>query len=384
MSYRISILEFSRHNEIVWSFLKIILTEESQVDVFANEFVYNQLYDLHHDHRIRWYIKPEAQSSSEFIEQHRSHLLTRDRLLFTSVPPKDLKMFTDLDLAKISSLLIYDLHYYASEFHDINEGGNVLEVIKGQLTAQRKYIKTAFKHVDQILVPSKQILNYAKQNGMNSIDGFLDVLVLDKLKQRKVKKKIKIVVPGTVSYKRKNYEPIFEALGALNKVSTRQKIKVTFLGLSDERQAGKKLEELANEMNDHMEIEHFPFFVPQQNFDKIMRKANFLLLPIAERKESGAVYESYGYSTVSGCISDMVKFGKPALLPAFYPLEEALEPMVQRYVGGTDLASQLTDWIHHTSFEQLAMDGFLSFTPESQAASFFERLKTSHRKKHVA
>ena len=106
MSYRISILEFSKHNEIVWSFLKVILSKEAQVDVFLNEFVYHQLFDLHENPKIHWYIKPETQSSSEFITQHRAHLLTRDRLLFTSVPPKDLKTVSYTHLTLPTILLV--------------------------------------------------------------------------------------------------------------------------------------------------------------------------------------------------------------------------------------------------------------------------------------
>ena len=383
MSYRISILEFSKHNEIVWSFLKVILSQEAQVDVFLNEFVYHQLYDLHENPKIHWYIKPETQSSSEFITQHRAHLLTRDRLLFTSVPPKDLKMFEDQELARLSSLLIYDLNYYASEFHNINEGRNTLEVIKGQLLSERKYIRTAFKFVDQILVPSSKILDYAKQKNIQSIDGALNVLILGKLKKRKIKKTLRIVIPGSVSNSRKNYTAIFKALYDLNDSHLRQSIKVTFLGLTDEKPAGKMIQKLSDDMKDHIEIEHFTTFVPQRNFNKIMKKSNFLLLPIAEKKESGAVHELYGYSTVSGCIADMVKFGKPALIPEFYPLEDSLESVCKRYSSGEQLSELLKDWIFNKSFQQMSLEGFNEFLPEAQAEEFFKTLQPDNQSSRV-
>lgn len=386
MSYRISLLEFSKHNEIVWSFLKIILSRETQVDVFCNEFVYHQLYDLHDDPRIHWYLKPEAQSSSEFITQHRSHLLTRDKLLFTSVPPKDLKMFEDRELARKSSLLIYDLHFYASEFHNINEGVNVLKLIKGQLTSERKYIKTAFAHVNQILVASEHIYEYAKKNGISSIDGFLNVLVLNKLKKRKIKKKLRIVVPGRISTSRKNYEPIFKALSALNESTLKKKIKVTFLGLVNKKQAVQRISDLAMEMKDHIEIEYFPVFVPQKNFNKIMKKAHFLVLPIAKRKESGAVHESYGFSTVSGSLSDMVKFGKPALVPSFYPLDKTFDALTMRYSSDEELVNLFQDWVYNKSFQQLSADGYKEYLPKALADTFFETLisKDSSVEMHVA
>jgi hypothetical protein len=295
-------------------------------------------------------------------------------------------MFEDRELAKKSSLLIYDLHYYASEFHDLNDSVNVLKLIKGQFTSERKYIKTAFAHVDQILVASEQIFDYAKQNGINSIDGFLNVLVLNKLKKRKIKKKLRIVVPGRISTNRKNYEPIFKALSSLNESTLKKNIKVTFLGLANKNQAVQRISELAMEMKDHIEIEHFPVFVPQKNFNKFMKKAHFLLLPIAERKESGTVDEFYGFTTVSGSVSDMVKFGKPALIPSFYPLDKSLDSVTRRYGSQDELVELFQDWVFNKSFQKLPLDGYKEFLPKVLADTFFETLtsKSVKAEMHVA
>jgi len=109
---RLAIVEFSKHNEVVWSYLKLVLEEEPIIDVYASEFVYNQLYDLHGESRINWIIKHNLQSVEEFVAMHKVRLLTSDRLLFTSIAPRDLKIFNDVELASKSSLLIHDVHYY--------------------------------------------------------------------------------------------------------------------------------------------------------------------------------------------------------------------------------------------------------------------------------
>lgn len=141
---RLAILEFSKHNEVVWSYVKLILQEERSVDVYVNEFVYNQLYDFH-DSRITWIIKHDMQSVEEFVNMHKAHLLIKERLIFTSVPPRDLKIFMNEKLASISSLLIHDVHYYFSDTTEEEEGKNVLKVIKGQLLQEKRFIESSFK-----------------------------------------------------------------------------------------------------------------------------------------------------------------------------------------------------------------------------------------------
>lgn len=224
------------------------------------------------------------------------------------------------------------------------------------------------------MVASKSVYDFAQQKGIKRINGYLDVLVNQKTKPRALKKKLRIVVPGTVSIDRKEYTPIFDALLALNKMSSLQKVKVTFLGVLENKQAQRDIREFEKQLKSHTEIELFPSFVPQKNFNKIMKKAHFLILPIAKKKTAGSIYEQYGQSTISGSISDMVKFGKPALIPDFYPLPDLLEEMVIRYHNERDLFESLKDWIHYHKFLDKPIENYKAYQPEKMAPSFFQQL----------
>jgi len=372
---KLAILEFSKHNEVVWSYLKLVLQEEPSVDVYVSEFVYNQLYDLHHDTRINWIIKHDLQSVEEFVSMHRVRLMSIDRLLFTSISPRDLKIFNDLELAAKSSLLIHDVHYYFSDSEDFDEGINVVRVLKSQILQERKHIETSLNNLGQVLVASKEVYDYSQKKGLYRINGYLDVLVSHKIKQKKPKKKLRIVIPGSVSVDRKNYKPIFDALMGLNQLSSLQKIKVSFLGMLENKQAQKDILNFQTKLKSHTQIELFPTFVPQKNFDKIMNKAHFLILPISEKKTAGSIHELYGHSTISGCIADMVKFGKPALIPAFYPLPDSVEELVTRYHDKTDLTNSLKEWIYYHSFLEKPVENFKEYKPKNKAAQFFETLQ---------
>lgn len=372
---KIAIAEFARHNEVVWSYLRLILEEETQVDVFVNQFVYNQLYDFHKHTAITWIIKNEHQSVEDFVKMHRARFLDADRILFTSVPPKDLKIFSDETLASKSSLLIHDLHYYFSEFDSIDERKNVLKVLKSQILQERRYIESSFKTIDQILVASKDLFDYAQKKGWARVDGYLNLLVSGYIKQKTPKKTVRIVIPGSVSVDRKNYQHIFQALLNLNQQVLQKKVKITFLGELENKQTQRKIKQFATQLNSQIEIEWFPSFVPQKNFDKIMKKAHFLIIPIALKKSAGSIHEQYGSSTISGSISDMVKFGKPALIPSFYPLPDVIEEVVTRYYDELDLASTLKDWIHYLSFLDKPIDSFKAFKPKVKAGELFETLQ---------
>jgi len=158
-------------------------------------------------------------------------------------------------------------------------------------------------------------------------------------------------------------------------MSSLQKIKVTFLGLLRNKETQRDIRKFESELNSHTKIELFPTFVPQRNFDKILNKAHFLILPISEKKTAGSIHELYGHSTISGCIADMVKFGKPALIPAFYPLPDSLEEVVTRYHDKNDLTNSLKDWVFYHSFMEKPVENFKDYKPKKKAPHFFETLQ---------
>jgi len=95
--------------------------------------------------------------------------------------------------------LIHDVHYYFSNHENFNEGVNVVRIIKSQLLQERKHIETSLINLDQVLVASKEVYDYCQKKGLKRVNGYLDLLVSHKIKQKKPKKKLRIVIPGSVS-----------------------------------------------------------------------------------------------------------------------------------------------------------------------------------------
>lgn len=124
---------------------------------------------------------------------------------------------------------------------------------------------------------------------------------------------IRIVIPGAVSQKRRDYERVLKSIKNFRFPS-----EIIFLG----KASGKELEMLQDfEQNkpENISIKYFTEKVPQYVFDDFMQKADILWCPIQQETEFFSQKEIYGFTKMSGNIGDAVKFGKLAVFPENYP-----------------------------------------------------------------
>lgn len=122
---------------------------------------------------------------------------------------------------------------------------------------------------------------------------------------------LSVVIPGTVSQKRRDYQYVLQTLEKAN-----FSLNITFLG----KASGKELKWLQDfeQKNTLHKINYFTEKIPQNDFDKIMKTANLLWCPIQYETEFLGIKEIYGTTKVSGNIGDAIKYGKPAIFPEHY------------------------------------------------------------------
>lgn len=121
-----------------------------------------------------------------------------------------------------------------------------------------------------------------------------------------------IVIPGTVSQWRRDYEHVLSEIPKF-KTST----CFIFLG----KAALPELDWLRsaeNRLPSHLKIQYFTEKVQQNEFDEIMNSADVLWCPIQEKTEFFSGLEIYGQTKMSGNIGDAIKYGKPAVFPKAY------------------------------------------------------------------
>lgn len=141
---------------------------------------------------------------------------------------------------------------------------------------------------------------------------FIPLSFYEKQEQGLIEDKINIVIPGTVSQKRRDYKHVLNKLKQFTST-----ISITLLG----KASGKELEwikQVEKDISSNVELIYFTKSVSQQKFDEIMRASHIIWSPVQQAIDFFGVTEYYGKSKISGNINDAIKFGKPILLPDFY------------------------------------------------------------------
>lgn len=131
---------------------------------------------------------------------------------------------------------------------------------------------------------------------------------------KEIKDIFTVVIPGTVSQKRRDYRGVIDRLKNIN---IDKKMKMVFLGKAQ----GEELSWLKNLEKQHipnLEILYFEEKVSQNIFDDYMKNADLLWCPIQEETEFFSIKEIYGKTKLSGNIGDAIRYGKPAIFPKKY------------------------------------------------------------------
>lgn len=143
---------------------------------------------------------------------------------------------------------------------------------------------------------------------------------------------IKLVVPGAIEAKRRNYLQVIELAEAAGKNGI--PLHITLCGpVKDAYSAAiitacKKLQS---------SLVRFSFFetatlIPQETFDATIANSHFIFSPlVATAITDDDVEEQYGVSIASGNISDAVKHARPLIVPAALLLDPPMQTAAIRY-----------------------------------------------------
>lgn len=162
--------------------------------------------------------------------------------------------------------------------------------------------------------------------------------------------KLNILIPGTPEYKRKDFRAIKTLV---NWAKLREEeVSIQFAGKAPAYMY-KELEALKAIEDSNLKIIYFKEFVSNDQFDLLLQQADILFFPIKSRTRFKIFEEIYGCSKISGSENDFIRFGKPSIMPDFYPLEsdllvkynsknleQKLSEMVRSYFENFDMWSE--------------------------------------------
>jgi hypothetical protein len=142
---------------------------------------------------------------------------------------------------------------------------------------------------------------------------------------------MRLVVPGSIDKKRRRYEEVFElARIAENNALT---LQVVLLGGSTDEYGNEIIKRANAFQGNSVEIIYFETTeVDQQTYDQELDSSHFIWIPsVIETNICGTIPEVYGVTKSSGNIFDVVRHGKPFIIPHRLMIPTTLEIGCFRY-----------------------------------------------------
>lgn len=172
----------------------------------------------------------------------------------------------------------------------------------------------------------------------------------------KTNEKFKIVVPGTVNYRRRDYtfiERLFEAIKGYQ-------IEIVLLGMP----VGEEGQKLVEKLSSHKNFVVYNDFVSPVDFDQQMESADIILSPIELGIYHDGVLEEYGLSKESGVSFASIKYAIPLVIPSNVKKMKELENGTLHYSNIPELVEIITnllDYGKYTRYKELAKENSLYF-----------------------
>lgn len=374
---KVAFLEQAFHNEVLEAYVFHFLPISENIVIFTNSFNFQQTGNLKKISNIDWHIRKADESLSDFLTAQNEILELCDVILVTSLPDGE-SDFGNFTFPIPAWLLIHNIHSnFAPPLRQLFLGKewfrDVFKIIRHYGTKKIKKSKKIHQNFENIIFPTETMATYYKNNCAH--ESFPEPLVIPFIRSiRNIVKTqsevFKIVVPGNITMYSRDYSLLLQAIQIVLKRTTKR-IELTLLGKKKDTSCRYILKEFKKLESDRFTFRYFTSFVEQEKFDTEMSTAHILVSPLQKITRYGIHRELFGYSTESGNIADIVKYNLPGILPYFYPLHPAIEPLVKRYYSAQSLSEKILEWMvkYENSSDQ----------PENIDIGFFSSEQVSQR-----
>lgn len=175
---------------------------------------------------------------------------------------------------------------------------------------------------------------------------------------------LKIVIPGSVDLRRRNYNFILELLPHLN---TKNRIEIVFLGGVERN--NKILVQFKAFNSAMVKIKTYDqLFIDTEEYERQIRTCDFILAPVQKFFQGESIVpEEYGLSKSSGSFFDAVRFGKPLIIGTDITIPEEIEKQCIRYQSVYELAAffESVNSDNKLRYNEMALSNALNFTLEN-------------------
>lgn len=361
MEKQIAIIE-SGHFEVAHTLLRLFDNGHNHLTVFIDAPSYKQLQFLFGENinRYNWIIRPESDSNREFISRIFSYLQTQsfDLVCFSTINDNFILYASGIKKLKAKTSMIV---------HDINSYFNW----KPALSLRRlvRYIgkRSLIRQTGSFIVLGEQLAETLRHKLQGSKEvhhvpgGFFEEKNHKTLSSGDAGP-LRILVPGSVDERRRDYLQVFELL----RLAKEKKIELAVMLLGRFHPVhGRRIKEWCEAYPPDGRLRYFDeSVIDQPAFDKYIQQSHLLWLPLQQQTViNDGVKETYGETICSGNIGDVIRHAKPFLLPSGIRADHALEQAAVRYSSIQELLEKLSS-INLTTLNAAALSSAQHHTIE--------------------
>lgn len=364
---KIAIFE-TTHFEVAYTLIILFDTPENELTIFIHDEAHQQLLFLlgSKANRYKWVVKKPMQPNRKFIKTifHYTKRHTFDLLYFNTIANNFILYAYYLKrLQHIPSVLtLHDVNSHFQYKASLSLKSHVRFIGKKLLIRKFQNFNvladTMIPYLREKLPPQKKIFN---------IPGGCFQPGNEKFIQFKLGTRIKIVIPGSIDERRRDYSIVGELLDNAKRENI--DIEISLLGAFNPPHCERIYEYCKNYLAHNSNLKIFEGkIVNQQEYDQTIQDSHFVLMPIRTKVSiHDGIVEEYGKTICTGNIGDVIRHAKPFFVPAEIPLEADLLNIALAYKGITDILEILNHLspIGYEKMQERSLKASLYYTREN-------------------
>jgi len=362
------------HYETLPALVELALEQFEAISIYADSAdIYDSCrhFTACQSSNIKWITKPSSTSNLQFISQVFSDLESNNYShFFVNSLDHNLYFFTR-KLSRIyrnvhTVLNVHTIHDYTSSRYN-----SILNVSE---SLAKKKLHQIIKNC-RVLAPAMPAYLKSRLPGLTVeyIPGmFYQPFPSPKFQETP----FRIVVPGTVEEKRRDYEIIPTVVSLLAQKNRDRSIELVILGNSNTA-FGKKLEKDIREvLPATISLIRFDRDVAYDTYSKYYSSAHIIWAPVKLNMESiRGVPEINGLSNSAGLFVDFVHYAHPTLIPEVINFDDKLDPLFLRYTDPKDAADKIETFLHNPNILVSQQEKIQSVCTAYTADKFREAFK---------
>ena len=361
MQKKIALIELYEHSEVLRSCYEQCEEIGVQILVATSPKIKEDLENAGLKvERAEWILLEEGWEVGRFLKIHEAKFMACSQVFLLTVN-RPFVQFTNLTFLDKTTLLIHNAHAFLAPTKHLNWNwsnwvGTLFRHLRFLLSGDRYHLRYLLEAVSVWAFPSDFCRSYALQNDWVPVNRSTMTLHLGVYRDSSLpsnKESIQVCIPGTVKSNGRDYSTIIQAFEQILP-TCQEKVVLVLLG-SPKGTYGHAVQKQFRRLSiiyPHFYVQTYSDPVSQDIYDSQLLNADFLVLAVGKYARYNAYYERLGYSTITGTANDMLRFGRPTLLPHTYPMGGSGSILIEHYRGRDDLAMLLADWIKSKKYRE--------------------------------